>query len=280
MWPFDDNLRNQDGSNKYKEWLRRWLMGGWFRYVAAGTLVLVLVTSLVWAAVYTWGPMGVIRTMPELPAVEGINNEPVAPAETILDRLHETLESPGNGEQPPDSTAVEAPVELPAPTPEPAGNPGTSGPADKSVPEPGPEQPSGTTAGGILKGSMEKPLTGQLVAGYGLAYSERFGDYRFNPGLELMAEAGTAVKAALDGHVKAVIHEPYGGYTVVLDHGAGWTSTYTSLETVKVGESQTVETGTLLGLLQACDHDGLEGRLNFSMAQHGEPVDPGPYLLD
>jgi septal ring factor EnvC (AmiA/AmiB activator) len=67
---------------------------------------------------------------------------------------------------------------------------------------------------------------------------------------------------------------------VVLDHGAGWTSTYTSLETVKVGENQAVQTGTLLGLLQACDHDGLEGRLNFSMAQHGEPVDPGPYLLD
>lgn len=280
MWPFDNNLRNQDGTNKYREWLRRWLMGGWFRYVAAGTLVLVLVTSLVWAAVFTWGPMGVIRTLPELPAVEGIKDEPAAPAETILDRLHETLESPGNDEQPPDSTAVEAPVELPAPTPEPAGNPGISGPADKSVPETGTEQPSGTTAAGILKGSMEKPLAGRQAAGYGLTYSERFGDYRFNPGLELVAEAGTAVKAALDGQVKAVINEPYGGYTVVLDHGAGWTSTYTSLETVKVGENQAVETGALLGLLQACDHDSMEGRLQFTMARHGEPVDPGPYLLD
>ena len=71
MWPFNDNdLRNQDGENKYRQWLRRWLLGGWFRYVAAGTLVLVLVTSLVWAAVMTWGPAGVMKTIPDLPAVE------------------------------------------------------------------------------------------------------------------------------------------------------------------------------------------------------------------
>ncbi|MEW5952333.1 MAG: peptidoglycan DD-metalloendopeptidase family protein [Bacillota bacterium] len=278
MWPFNDNLRNQDGGSKYREWLRRWLLSGWFRYVAVGTLALILVTSLIWAAVMTWGPAGVIKTIPELPVVEDF--DPQVPADSILDRLDDALDNTGAEEQPPNSTAVDVPPELPAPAPDPADNPGLKGPADRSVPEPGAPPAEDTTAAGIRAGSMEKPLAGEQSAGYGLVFSENFGDYRFNPGLDLVAEAGTAVKAALEGRVKSVTRQPYQGYTVILDHGAGWTTTYAGLETVKVEENQAVQTGALLGMLQAHDHDGLQGRLQFVMARNGEPVDPEPYLLD
>jgi len=53
VWPFGERLKDQNGTEKYRRWLRRWLMGSW-QYIAAGTIAAALLAGIVWASLNTW----------------------------------------------------------------------------------------------------------------------------------------------------------------------------------------------------------------------------------
>ncbi|MDQ0285051.1 murein DD-endopeptidase MepM/ murein hydrolase activator NlpD [Desulfofundulus luciae] len=58
MWPFGKRLSGQDPVEKYRRWLRRWLLGNWLRYAVVSTVVVALVMVLIWAMLSTWQPTG------------------------------------------------------------------------------------------------------------------------------------------------------------------------------------------------------------------------------
>lgn len=118
------------------------------------------------------------------------------------------------------------------------------------------------------------PLAGTVRRGYARSGAKE------HPGLDLIAPAGTAVRAAAAGRVIFAGDEPQQyGKLVVLDHGGGWHSAYGFLSRATVREGDTVKAGERLGLV------GRTGRatrdeLHFELRRDNRPVDPAPLLPD
>lgn len=99
-----------------------------------------------------------------------------------------------------------------------------------------------------------------------------------HPGVDIVARAGTAVRAAAAGQVIFAGREPeqYGNL-VVVDHGDGWHSAYAFLDRATVREGERVRAGERVGLV------GRTGRatrdeLHFELRRNNRPVDPTPLL--
>jgi len=115
---------------------------------------------------------------------------------------------------------------------------------------------------------------------WGWRYSERRGAWRMHTGVDLAADQGTPVLAALAGRV--VLLEPISGYgtTVVVDHGNGWQTLYAHLHDSAVAPGQWLEQGEPLGSV------GMTGQasgphLHFELRHQGPDLlalDPTPHL--
>ncbi len=120
----------------------------------------------------------------------------------------------------------------------------------------------------------------QSMDPWGWRYSERRGAWRMHTGVDLAAEQGTPVLAALAGQV--VLVEPISGYgtTVLLDHGEGWQTLYAHLHEATVLSGAWLEQGQPLGTV------GMTGsatgpHLHFELRHQGKDLlalDPTPHL--
>ncbi|MFY9173723.1 MAG: M23 family metallopeptidase [Peptococcia bacterium] len=125
-----------------------------------------------------------------------------------------------------------------------------------------------------------RPLDGELIKVFGLAYSATHGDYRFHDGIDIKASIGSIVKAALPGKVIKSETTKDQATVVILDHGDGWLSSYAHLgkSSVRVGQTlkagQTIGTVGEPGLSEVSD----EPHLHFTLTQDGKAVDPLEYL--
>lgn len=99
-----------------------------------------------------------------------------------------------------------------------------------------------------------------------------------HPGIDIVARAGTAARAAAAGKVIFAGEEPQQyGNLVVVDHGDGWHSAYAFLDRATVHEGERVRAGERVGLV------GRTGRatrdeLHFELRRDNRPVDPAPLL--
>lgn len=115
---------------------------------------------------------------------------------------------------------------------------------------------------------------------WGWRYSTARGRWRMHTGLDLAADAGTAVLASLPGRV--LLAEPVGDYglTVLLDHGGGLQTLYAHLRSAAVQPGAWLERGQALGAV------GMSGsatgpHLHFEVRQRGTQLlalDPTPHL--
>ena len=128
------------------------------------------------------------------------------------------------------------------------------------------------------------PLEGEPVAPYAmecLSYNETTRDWRTHAGMDLAADAGTAVKAAADGEVYTVYEDETMGTTVVIRHEGGYTTHYASLSqdvAVKVGDHVTL--GQTIGAVgsSALLESALGDHVCFRVTRNGEPMDPAEFL--
>lgn len=81
-------------------------------------------------------------------------------------------------------------------------------------------------------------------------FSDTMEDYRVHLGVDIEADAGTAVFAAANGKVESVTFDPMMGETIVLSHGGGYTTVYRNLQTKiasGIEAGKTVSAGDVIG---------------------------------
>ena len=114
-----------------------------------------------------------------------------------------------------------------------------------------------------------------------LSYNPTTRDWRTHDGMDLAAEAGTAVLAAADGTVYTVYEDETMGHTVVIRHQDGYVTCYASLsEDVAVAPGDTVKLGQKIGTVgnSALLESALGDHIHFSVTRDDEPIDPQSFL--
>jgi len=139
---------------------------------------------------------------------------------------------------------------------------------------------SGQPGEGDSLPSLTLPLKGQVSARYGFTYMPAFGDYRFHPGVDFEAPAGSEVKAAAAGIVKQVEYSEDWRYRLIIDTGSGYQTVYAHLSNIKVAKGDKIQTGTTLGLLgePGTAEAGTPPHLHLELSKNGKPIDPTPAL--
>jgi murein DD-endopeptidase MepM/ murein hydrolase activator NlpD len=133
-----------------------------------------------------------------------------------------------------------------------------------------------------LKTAM--PLEGEMVLGYAmdcLSYNPTTRDWRVHDGIDIAAQAGTAVKAAADGVVYTAYTDDHMGTTVVIRHQDGFVTTYSSLDpvlTVQIGDE--VKLGQTIGCVgeSALLENAIGDHVHFCVELNGESIDPARFF--
>ena len=133
-------------------------------------------------------------------------------------------------------------------------------------------------------GKRVSPVSGQTVSSYAvdcLSYNQTTRDWRTHDGVDIAAEAGTAVMAAADGEVYSVYEDETMGITVVLIHDGGYTTRYASLaQETSVKPGDPVLAGQTIGYVgsSALLESAIGDHVHFSVSCSGETVDPAEFL--
>jgi murein DD-endopeptidase MepM/ murein hydrolase activator NlpD len=128
------------------------------------------------------------------------------------------------------------------------------------------------------------PLIGQTVSAYAmdcLSYNATTRDWRTHNGIDIAAETGTAVCAAADGVVYTTYTDEVMGTTVVIRHGGGYVTTYSSLDgKLEVAAGDTVTLGQTLGYVgsSAVLETAAGDHVHFGVTLNDTPVDPADFL--
>ena len=160
----------------------------------------------------------------------------------------------------------------------PGGDVAVVAPPDKSDPT------EATAATGAKPQKRAKPVAGETVADYSmdaLCYNQTTRDWRVHDGMDIAAQAGTAVGAAADGTVYTVYEDETMGMTVVISHDGGYTTKYASLaQDVPVKAGDTVTAGQTIGYVgsTALFESAIGDHVHFSVTCAGATVDPDSFL--
>lgn len=127
------------------------------------------------------------------------------------------------------------------------------------------------------------PVSGEIIKGFNdseLQYSLTYNDMRLHIGIDIKADAGTAVKASGDGVVLSAEFDPDFGYTVKIDHGNGITGVYSGLtEAMAVKKGDSVTAGTNLGPLGTVNNECVDApHLHLEFYENNIPIDPTTLL--
>jgi len=134
------------------------------------------------------------------------------------------------------------------------------------------EAPSAFAA---LRGELPQPTPGSLALSFGEHLHPRFRTRTMQSGLLIAGEQGAPVQAVADGKVVyADLYQSFGPM-VILDHGAGFFTLYTHLESLTVTRGQILKQGEPLGSV-GVTVDG--PRLGFEIRHLTQPQDPNKWL--
>ena len=96
--------------------------------------------------------------------------------------------------------------------------------------------------------------------------------------LQLLATAGSSVRAPADGRISSVTPAAIGGATLVIDHGNGWQTALEGVAGLQVQAGQDVRRGEAIGALGETAAGG-NATLNLRVALNGRALDPSLYVL-
>ncbi len=126
------------------------------------------------------------------------------------------------------------------------------------------------------KYSFITPIKGEYVSLFGTRTDALTGKSDFHSGLDISANMGTSIKAALAGEVIEVGSKPdYGNY-IKLQHNDGIKTIYAFCSTLIAKKGQKINQGDVIA--KVGDTEGLSGSLHFEVWKDNKAVDPEKLL--
>jgi murein DD-endopeptidase MepM/ murein hydrolase activator NlpD len=128
------------------------------------------------------------------------------------------------------------------------------------------------------------PVDGEIIQPFSngeLVKSKTLGVWKTHDGVDIKADAGTAVKAMNKGVVKKVYNDALWGSCVTIDHGNGITGHYRGMgATVSVSEGDNVNSGDVIGSVgeTAQIESALPAHLHFALERNGSWIDPVDFI--
>lgn len=128
--------------------------------------------------------------------------------------------------------------------------------------------------------TFSKPLNGQIQKPYSIdkvIYSKTLELWKTHDGIDISSQIGENVKSIEKGTVEKVYDDSFYGTTVVIDHGQGYKSSYSNLNSkVSVKEKQTVTKGQVIGKVSNTSIGEIkdEAHLHFTLFKDNNNVDP------
>lgn len=141
------------------------------------------------------------------------------------------------------------------------------------------ELPEGYTMDELSFGELEtvSPLAGTLTSGYGYREHPVNGKHCFHGGVDIGADAGTAIVSFANGRVEYVGKDNSYGLYFQIDHGNGIKSFYAHCQEVCVGKGQQVLAGEKVALVGATG-TATGPHLHLELKCADVRVDPSYYL--
>lgn len=142
--------------------------------------------------------------------------------------------------------------------------------------------PAVTTSSTVSKWSW--PLEGEVAEAFStetLTYNEAMGDWRTHAGIDIAAQVGDPVTAAVDGTVISVKDDVMLGKTVTIQTADGLNAIYGNLaEDLSVTAGDSVKAGQTIGQVgeTAAGESHDTAWLHFAVEQDGKALDPISYL--
>jgi murein hydrolase activator len=125
-------------------------------------------------------------------------------------------------------------------------------------------------------GQLDWPVQGTIIYDFGRAQKANNTSIRWN-GIGIGAAMGTAVRAVAPGKVLEVTRAGTYGLTVIVEHGGGDFSLYSSLANASVAKGAMITKGQQVGTVGTTDPD-LPPHLHFEIRRGGPAVDPKDWL--
>lgn len=128
--------------------------------------------------------------------------------------------------------------------------------------------------------SFSKPLNGEILKIYSIdkvIYSKTLELWKTHDGIDIKGNIGDKVKSIEKGIVEKVYEDSFYGVTVVIDHGQGYKSSYSNLDSdVNVKVKETVTKGKVIGKISntAIGEIKDDPHLHFTLIKDNQIVDP------
>ncbi|WP_243359331.1 M23 family metallopeptidase [Fundidesulfovibrio terrae] len=121
------------------------------------------------------------------------------------------------------------------------------------------------------------PVRGVVSSEFGVRLSPFAGQEEFHKGVDIMAPAGSPVRAPAPGVILFAGVDAEGSQAAMLDHGGGYVTTFSHMQRLDAKTGDRLDRGDPIGAV------GQEGRstgphLHYEVRLHGVPVDPRKYL--
>jgi murein DD-endopeptidase MepM/ murein hydrolase activator NlpD len=124
---------------------------------------------------------------------------------------------------------------------------------------------------------LSPPVEGRVSSEFGWRVHPILGQKRFHRGIDIAAEEGSVIRAAMPGTVAASEYREGYGNLVVIEHTGGYSTLYAHNRENLVREGDRLDAGDPVGLV------GSTGRstgphLHFEITRHGRNLDPAGFL--
>jgi septal ring factor EnvC (AmiA/AmiB activator) len=128
-----------------------------------------------------------------------------------------------------------------------------------------------------LRGRMIAPVEGTVVRGFGESKHPEFGTVTFNPGVDIDARAGSAVRAVAKGRIEYASLLPGFGNCIIVAHGQGYYTLYAHTSKIFVKQGAMVNAGDVIAEVGGASGDAA-GPFHFEIRKSKKALDPADWL--